>query len=152
MIDSEFLEKGKTYDQIPDIYVIYISETDLWKAGKTVYKVQKSFEGADQPYDDGVYITYVNAEIDDGSAVAGLMNYFKTAAPDDMSQGDLSRRIHYLKCEEGGYQEMCEISEKIYSEGKLEGKIETAINMKKKGYPDDVIADILEVIENKSVF
>lgn len=47
---------------------------------------------------------------------------------------------------------MCEISEKIYSEGKLEGKIETAINMKKKGYPDDVIADILEVIENKSVF
>lgn len=94
----------------------------------------------------------MNAEIDDGSVVAGLMNYFKTAAPDDMSQGDLSRRIHYLKCEEGGYQEMCEISEKIYSEGKLEGKIETAINMKKKGYPDDVIADILEVIENKSVF
>lgn len=31
------------------------------------------------------------------------MDYFKTADPEDMSQGDLSARIHFLKCEEGGY-------------------------------------------------
>lgn len=30
-------------------------------------------------------------------------------------------------------------------EGKIEGKMETAANMKKKGYPDTVIADVLEV-------
>lgn len=48
---------------------------------------------------------------------------------------------------------MCEVSEKIYNEGKTEGKIEgkiegkkeTALNMKKKGYSDAIIADILEV-------
>ena len=39
MIDSECLEKGKDYDQMPDVHIIYISETDLWAAGKTVYKV-----------------------------------------------------------------------------------------------------------------
>lgn len=73
----------------------------------------------------------------------------RTRFPEDMSQGDLSARIHFLKCEEGGYQEMCEVSEKIYNEGKLEGKFEskkeTAFNMKRKGYSDSVIADILEV-------
>ena len=36
MIDSEYLEKGKNYDEMPDVYLIYISETDLWKAGKTI--------------------------------------------------------------------------------------------------------------------
>lgn len=144
MIDSECLEKGKGYHEMPDVHIIYISETDLWKAGKTVYNVEKKFKGTDLPYNDGVYITYVNAEIDDGSNIAKLMDYFKTANPEDMSQGDLSERIHFLKCEEGGYQEMCEISEKIYNEGKLETTKEIAFNMKEKGYSDDVIADILK--------
>lgn len=149
MIDSECLEKGKEYHQMPDVHIIYISETDLWKAGKTLYKVEKRFQGTDISYDDGVYVTYVNAEVNDGSDIAKLMNYFKTADPEDKSQGDLSARIHFLKCEEGGYPEMCEVSEKIYNEGKTEGKIEgkkeTALNMKKKGYSDAIIADILEV-------
>ncbi len=144
MIDSECLEKGKEYNEMPDVHIIYISEMDLWKAGKTVYKVEKKFEGTNLSYNDGIYITYVNAEIDDGSDIAKLMDYFKTANPEDMSQGDLSARIHFLKCEEGGYQEMCEVSEKIYNEGKLESTKETAFTMKEKGYPDDVIADILK--------
>ena len=38
MADSEFLEKGKSYDEMPELHVIYISETDIWKRGKTVYQ------------------------------------------------------------------------------------------------------------------
>jgi len=161
MIDGECLEKGKDYNQMPDVYIIYISETDLWSSGKTLYNVEKKFKETEIPYDDGVYITYVNAEVDDGSDVAKLMDYFKTADPEDMSHGDLSARIHFLKCEEGGYLEMCEVSEKIYNEGIIEGKKEgiiegkkegiiegkreTAFNMKNKGYSDATIADILDV-------
>lgn len=44
---------------------------------------------------------------------------------------------------------MCEVSEKIYNEGKIagkiEGKMETAFNMKEKGYPGDAIADIPKI-------
>ena len=54
-------------------------------------------------YDDGIHVTYVNAEVDDGTETARLMKYFKTTDPEDMSQGDLSSRVHFLKCEEGGY-------------------------------------------------
>ena len=63
----------------------------------------------------------------------------------DMSQGDLPARIHFLKYEEGGYPEMCEVSEKIYNEGIINEKKKTAFNMRKKGYSDAIIADILEV-------
>ena len=121
MIDSEYLEKGKTYAELPDVYVIYISETDLWKAGYTTYPVEKHFGNTSIPYEDGQHILYVNAAVDDGSETAKLMQYFKTADPNDMTHGDLSKRVHYLKGEEGGYQEMCEISEKIYREGMEDG-------------------------------
>ena len=52
------------------------------------------------------------------------MNYFKTADPEDMSQGALSKRVHYLKCEEGGLRIMCEMTEKWFQEGKREGRRE----------------------------
>ena len=50
------------------------------------------------------------------------MRYFKTTAPEDMSQGELSKRIHFLKCEEGGLKVMCEMSEKWIEEGRAEGE------------------------------
>lgn len=124
MIDSEYLMKGKTYAGLPDVYIIYISETDLWKGGCTSYPVEKYLGNTKMPYDDGQHILYVNAAINDGSETAELMQYFKTADPEDMSQGDLSKRIHFLKCEEGGYEIMCEVSEKIFAEGRAEGKTE----------------------------
>lgn len=160
MIDSGYLLKGQEYSEMPEVHIIYISETDVWKAGKTVYEVEKRLKDTEMEYDDGVHIIYVNAAVDDGSDIAKLMKYFKTADPQDMSQGSLSRRVHQLKCEEGDSDLMCEISEKIYNEGRMEGrkegrkegemnaKRETAINMKKKGYSDTTIADLLEVGAN----
>lgn len=53
MIDSECLEKGKEYNEMPDVYIIYISEKDLWTAGKSIYKVEKKFKGTEISYDDG---------------------------------------------------------------------------------------------------
>lgn len=122
MIDSEYLQKGKTYSEMPDVHIIYISETDLWDAGRTTYPVEKRFKGTDVEYDDGLYILYVNAAVDDGSDTARLMEYFKTTDPEDASQGDLSKRVHLLKCEKGGWDEMCEVSEKWYKEGEAAGE------------------------------
>ena len=87
--------------------------------------------------------------IDDGSEAAQLMQYFKNTDPDDMRFGALSARIHYLKKEEGGLQEMCEISEIIYEEGRQEGKqetqYETALALNQHGMPIEEIASILKV-------
>ena len=74
--------------------------------------------------EDGIHVTYVNAEIEDGTEVSQLMKYFKTTDPEDMSQGELSKRIHFLKCEEGGLKVMCEMSEKWIEEGRAEGRAE----------------------------
>lgn len=42
-------------------------------------------------YDDGLHMYYINAEVNDCSSIAKLMQYFKTAEADDLSQGKLSK-------------------------------------------------------------
>ena len=144
MVDSEYLEKGCGYDELPDVFIVYISETDIWKTGTTFCEVEKSlkFQSTSdeaptrRTYGDGQKILFVNAEIDDGSAKAELMKYFKTANPHDRSQGALSDRVHYLKCEEGGHSEMCEIADKIYNEGVENGRKRGLAAGRKRGLAD----------------
>lgn len=145
MIDKSVLDKGAEHDELPDVYIIYISETDLWHAGETVYPVNKTLGKAGLPYDDGNYVVFVNAAVDDGSEVAQMMQYFKKADPDDMSQGDLSKRVHYLKCEKGGYKEMCEVAEKIYEQGEMENAKKMAISLHESGVAEDIIAKAANV-------
>lgn len=159
MTDSEYLMKGASYKDMPEVHIIYISETDIWKSGKTVCRIKKLLDGAlpDIPYDDGLHFLYINAEVDDGSDVAGLMRYFKTADPMDMSQGDLSRRVHYLKCDEKGVEALCKIEEELVQygreagleEGKVlgleEGRREVIRSMASSGMEPETIARVSKI-------
>lgn len=77
------------------------------------------------------------------------MQYFKASDPNDRTHGELSERVHYLKREEGGRSEMCEVSEEIFKEGREEGreegraeeKRETAIKLFKMGMSIEMIAE-----------
>lgn len=83
-----------------------------------------------------------------GTEIAELMRYFKTADPEDSSHGALSKRIHFLKCEEGGYEIMCEMSEKWLQEGYALGekrvKMKTALRLMEQGMPTEKIAVVLD--------
>ena len=150
--DGEFLRKGRDYSELPERYIFYISRTDIWKDGYTVYEEENRFRQTGKKYNDGSHLIFVNAEIDDGSRIAKLMKYFKTADPFDDSEGALSSRVRFLKTEEGGIEIMCEIMEKIREEGKQEGRKsgmleshrKTAWNLEKMGMPLDSIAKVVE--------
>ena len=158
--DGEFLGKGRDYSELPERYIFYISRKDIWKDGYTVYEEENRFRQTGKKHNDGSHLMYVNAEIDDGSRIAKLMKYFKTADPFDDSEGELSKRVRFLKTEEGGIEIMCEIMEKIREEGKREGELmgrregrksgmleshkKTAWNLEKMGMPPDTIAKVVE--------
>lgn len=76
------------------------------------------------------------------------MKYFKTADPFDDREGELSKRVRFLKTEEGGIEIMCEIMERIREEGRESGMKEshkkTAWNLEKMGMPLDTIAKVVE--------
>lgn len=156
MIDSEYLRKGGTYAELPELYFIYICRKDLQKNGRASGEIEKRWKGTQCPYEDGVHILYVNTATDDGSATAKLMKYFMTADPTDMSQGILSERVHFLKTNERGRQIVCEVTEEFwqlgYSSGRKSGKRiglrkgirkckkQTARNMAQMNISSDIIA------------
>lgn len=150
--DGEFLRKGSDYSELPERYIFYISRSDIWKRGYTAYDIEMRFRQTGQPYTDGAHLIYVNAETDDKSRIAKLMQYFRTADPFDNSEGELSKRVRFLKTEEGGIEIMCEIMERIREEGRLEGKQSgrlessrrTAVNLGQMGMPPETIARVVE--------
>lgn len=147
MIDSYFLEKGKPYRALPDVTLVYVGKKDFLNAGVASWSVEKyqSIVGEHSDnlhanmkagtksnecgnsvnrkrYEDGLHTQYVNAEIDDGSDIAKLMRYFLTADPEDMSQGALSQRVRFLKCDEKGRDRMCEVTDLFWRSGYVIGE------------------------------
>ena len=171
MVDGEYLSKGKDFHDLPEVYVIYISETDLWKRGKSSCRVERKFEEEEKretsarkaaqcgirgekersgkEYEDGEHILYVNAAVDDGTETAKLMKYFLTADPEDMSQGALSGRVRYLKREEGGQKIMCEVMDRIREEGRKEGRKEERANTVRERKRADMAEKKLREIEKE---
>ena len=76
MVDSEFLQRGKEYSELPEATIYYISETDIWKQGRLKYTISRKCDEADMEYDDGTSTVYVNAEVNDGSELAKMLQYF----------------------------------------------------------------------------
>lgn len=144
-------------DKTSTVLVIY---RVLYHCGKAIYPIEKELGGTGLPYDDGVHIFFVNAAVDDGSRIAKLMKYFKTADPDDDSEGELSKRVRYLKREEGGVDIMCEVSERIMERGRKIGEEQgrkkqarsTALNLSQMGLTPEQIAgavgESLEQVKN----
>ena len=122
MIDSHFLEKGSTYDEFPDVTLIYICRKDFLDGGVVSWSVEKYRSVQGKRYEDGLHTMYVNAEIDDGSEIARLMQYFLTADPEDMSHGALSKRVRFLKCTEKGWDRMCEVTDLFWRSGYVVGE------------------------------
>ena len=105
----------------------------FWKRGLTKYEVRQSLLCGDEAilYDNGLHTLYVNAEVDDGSNIAKLMQYLKTAKAGDTSQGALSEHVNYLKSPEGGRATMGEFEKYFTEQGEVKRGKETALEMLK---------------------
>lgn len=115
----------------------YSSVDDIWHGGQTVYEVEQSLRLGTKriSYDNGLHTIYVNAEIDDGSSVAKLMQYLKTAKAGDTSQGALSQYVNYLKSPEGGREVMGEFEKYVTEQTEAKVHKETALEMLKDKKP-----------------
>ena len=161
IMDSEFLRKGGTYDKLPEVYLFYLSKKDIWQKGQTVYKLEQSLRFGDElmPYDNGLHTLYVNAEVDDGSNIAKLMQYLKTAKAGDTSQGALSEHVNYLKSPEGDRATMGEFEKYFTEQGEVKRGKETALEMLKDGeklpkiikYSKLPEADVLELAKKNGL-
>ena len=107
-MDTAFLNKGKHYSELPDLYLIFISSFDLFKHGKVFYEVQRVLKGFDQVVDNGVHELYFNTTVNDGSEIAKLLHYFEDTDADVDDYGALSDAVKHYKNTEEGVSQVCD--------------------------------------------
>ncbi len=152
MLDCNSLEKGADFVDLPDTYIIYISEKNLWDANKALCLAKISNPDLAKPYADGMHVVLVSAAVDDGTEAAHLMQYFKRADPADMTEGDLSRYIRKLKTDERGHAIMSDSIQELYELGQAEGKAEGyelgQAEGKAEGKAEEKLANIKNLMES----
>lgn len=103
---------GDDYSQIPEVIVVYISEFDFLKEGKTIYHVDKVLRETGTVINDGQHEVFVNTVVDDGSDIADLMSCFTKKMVDNPKFPVFSEEVRNLKETERGAGSVCEVMKK----------------------------------------
>ena len=133
---------GEHFRDILELYMVYISEFDFLKGGKTIYHVDKVLRETGKVIDDGLHEIYVNTVIDDGSDISDLMACFMKKEVKNPKFPALSAEVSRLKETEGGAQSVCAVMERYERMAVKKEKIERIIVMVEKGYSKEDILDI----------
>ena len=129
VMDVENLDKDQDYRELPDTYVIFITEKDYYKAGKPVYVIQNINLTLGLPFEDGTHILYVNGEYRDDSDIGKLMHDFNCTSAEDMNFDLMAERTRYLKENPKGVGSMCKAMEDMRNEAPREAEKMKAIRM-----------------------
>ena len=103
---------GDHFKDILELYIVYISESDFLKEGKTIYHVDKVLRETGTVIDDGLHEIFVNTQIDDGTNIAELMSCFKQKEVNNPKFPETSAEVTRLKETEGCTRAVCEVMEK----------------------------------------
>ena len=129
-MDADITVPGEDAKNLPESYVIFITENDIYKKGKPLYKIDRYIDG-EELFNDEAHIIYVNGEYKGNDPIGDLMHDFHCKKADDMKSKLLAERTRYLKENEKGVKHMCRIMEQMAKEERLDEKY-------------DIIAKLLE--------
>ncbi len=108
ILDAHLLQPGDDFSNLPETFVIFITENDVIGKGKPIYSIERRIDDTDELFDDGEHIIYVNGADKDASTELGkLMHDFFCTDPDDMHYRELADKVRYFKEDEKGVAAMC---------------------------------------------
>ena len=116
LMDANLTAPGDAYEDLAEVYVIFITEHDVLGGGLPIYHIDRVIRETGQPFGDESHIIYVNAQITNETALGRLMHDFRCTDPQEMYYGILANRVHYFKADEKGVSIMCKAMEDMRSE------------------------------------
>ena len=123
MLDADYLDKGGKFKELPESYVIFITERDALGEGKAVYDIERVMKGSGKSFRDGTHILYISADLTDRNTDLGkLMHDLRCPDPERMHYKALRERARYLKRSEEGIGEMTGEFDRI-----LKAKVKEAV-------------------------
>ena len=108
-------QKGEDFKEIADVIVVYISQFDIFHGNRVLYHVDNVVRETQERVDDGFERVFANTEVKDGTTISEYMSCFLQKEVNNAKFPKLTKRMNYLKHEEGGVDAVCEVMKK-YSE------------------------------------
>ncbi|MBQ7919444.1 MAG: PD-(D/E)XK nuclease family transposase [Lachnospiraceae bacterium] len=133
---------GTDFEEVLELYIVYISEFDFLKGNKTIYHVEKVLRETGEVIDDGLHEIFVNTVIDDGTDIAQLMSCFTKKEVKNSKFPMLSSEVMRLKETEGGMRVVCEVMQKYENIAIQKERLQAIKKMIQKGYPKEDILDL----------
>ena len=120
VIDTNSLLAGAKFEELPETYVIFITENDVMGINQPIYHVERVVKETGTAFGDEAHIIYVNGAYRDDSPLGLLMHDFACANPNDMHYKILADKTRYFKEDERGVVAMCKIVEDLIDSEKKE--------------------------------
>ena len=132
LLDANQTVTGALYEDIPETYIIFITEKDYFGKGDPIYRFERVCEETGIHLNDGLHIIYVNGEYRGNDDIGWLMHDFSCTKSDEIHYTELAERVRYFKEDEEGVRNMCrsieemlkeygeEVAEKTTKQNKLE--------------------------------
>ena len=124
LITAATTDPGERFEDIPDLYVIYISEHDFIKGKKTTYHMDHVLRETGKVIRNGLEVIFVNTEIFDGTEIAELMQCFMQKTVENPKFPAFSNEVKQLKETEGGKHTMSDVLMNIMERERAEGRNE----------------------------
>ena len=145
-------EKGTELKEIPEVYIIFITENDVIGEGLPIYHIERRIEENGKKFEDGTHIIYVNGRNEEETRLGRLMRDLKSKDPREIYYKELREEVRYYKEEKEGIEKMCKIFEEVEQRGvkigKEQGKKEGIIIGQQKGIEINRIVSIQSLMKN----
>ena len=116
ILDANTLLPKQNFTELPETYIIFITEHDYFKGGLPFYHIDRTIKENGMTFCDRSHIIYVNGEYQDDSDIGKLMHDFACANPDEMKYRLLAEKTRYYKKDEKGVNKMSPVMEELVAE------------------------------------
>ncbi len=120
LLDAQLRRRSKSYKSLPDTYVIFITEKDIFGESLPVYEIGRIILKTGASFDDGSHILYVNGAYKGDDPIGHLIHDLRAQKPEDMTDSPLRSTVIRYKETEGGVRTMCKAFEKLRREAAKE--------------------------------
>lgn len=120
-MDVEALGAGRDFSELPERYVVFVTEGDAFGLGAGAYRFEAVDAELGVALGDGAHVVYVNGRYCGDDELGDLMHDFMCSDPDDMRDEALAERARYLKRDPEGVSQMCQLLEDMKTEAEEKG-------------------------------
>ena len=166
MLDASCTIKGESFDQLPEQYIIFITEADPLGGDLPIYHIDRTIRETGALFGDQSHVIFVTGTHQGPDALGRLRHDFFCKEPEEMYYQALADEATHYKRKTEGVNVMCQIMDEIEArgiakgraegrkegrtEGRAEGKAETIYScMEALGQSADEVMDMLRILPDE---